>query len=155
MRAESGVASSMATESISPPPFLVLRKWINSLSLNLSSSMSVGRPLTLTVLPSSAICWEKQNHCCEKEPHSDCRTATQKLLCRNDEHVHQHDDDKKTKTQHLFVKAVNVSIRQPFKDPTLANGKRDIFYHLPPSIGGYQDSTSTYPKTSISAAITY
>lgn len=62
MRAETGVALWTVTDSISPPPFLALRKWMSSLSLSLSSSTSAGRRLTLTVLLGSAICWQKHNH---------------------------------------------------------------------------------------------
>lgn len=61
MRAESGVPLTIVTESISPPPFLALRKWMSSLSFSLHSSMSAGRPLTLTVRLGSAIYWEAQD----------------------------------------------------------------------------------------------
>lgn len=61
MRAESGVPLTIVTESISPPPFLGLRKWMSSLSLSLHSSTSAGRPLTLTVRLGSAIYWDTQD----------------------------------------------------------------------------------------------
>lgn len=63
MRAETGVALTIVRVSISPPPFLALRKWMKSLSFSLPSSMSAGRPLTLTVRLGAAIYWGKHDHC--------------------------------------------------------------------------------------------
>lgn len=145
MRAETGVlALSMMTESISPPPFLDLRKWINSLSFSFSSTMSVGRPLTLTVLPGSAICWEKHNQWCG-EKNGDtltqrCHDSTQTVS------MSIHSMMSKSKNRTPLHHAVNVSIRKPCTDSTLSNKRRDIFDNITPSIGGYCDITSTLLK---------
>lgn len=59
--------------------------------------MSLGRPLTLTVLPGSAICWKKDNRCCcERDAESELQHSNTEISQskRNMVKGHQHDNNK-------------------------------------------------------------